>query len=117
MSRVILDEGVPRTLARRLREHGIDAVPFPNDWKQLSNGALLAEVVQQGFGVLITNDKQMQFQQNLTNLTLAVLVLPTNRRPDVLALASEIADAVRSARMGQVLSIGASHVQPSKGGR
>ena len=78
MTRVILDEGVPRSLARHLRDIGIDAAPFPNGMKQLSNGRLLAEIERQGFDVLLTNDKQMRFQQNLTGKSVAIVSLPTN---------------------------------------
>ena len=90
MSRVLLDEGVPRRLAKALREVGIRASAFPNDWKQLSNGALLDEAERHGFQVLITNDKSMSYQQSLMQRNMAVVVLPTNRRVDVLLLVPRI---------------------------
>lgn len=105
MRRVILDEGVPKRLAGRLRDTGLDATPFPNSLKQLSNGALLGELERQGFQVLITNDKRMQFQQNLRGRSIAVVVLPTNVTIEVLKLVFPIADAVRMVRAGEFLAV------------
>lgn len=112
MTRVLLDEGVPRSLARRLRDHGVNASAFPNDWKQLTNGALLTEIERAGFQVLITGDKQMQFQQNLNGRSIAVMVLPTNRRPDVMDLVAELVVAVTSARPGTFISLGVPSPRP-----
>lgn len=105
MTRVILDEGVPKRLARKLRELGIDATAFPNEMKQLSNGALLAAFEQQGFSVLVTNDKKMQFQQNMARRKLAIVVLPTNIQIYVFAQLSEIAEAIGRVRPGEILQV------------
>jgi hypothetical protein len=93
VKRVLLDEGVPWDLEKPLADLGVDATAFPNAWKQLSNGAFLNEVERHGYQVLITTDKQMRFEQSLVARNLSVLILPTNRRNDVLALAPQIADA------------------------
>ena len=105
MKRVILDEGVPKVLARKLRENGIDAIAFPNDWKQLSDGTLLSDIERQGFQVLVTNDKRMQFQQNMASRNLAVIVLPTNNRIDLLEMISDVVDALQRTKPGQFLHI------------
>ncbi|MDQ6435207.1 hypothetical protein RB623_14210 [Mesorhizobium sp. LHD-90] len=114
MKRVILDEGVPKTLAGKLRALGLDASAFPNGWKQLSNGNLLNEIEKQGFEVLVTNDKRMQFQQNLRGKRIAIVVLPTNTRIDVLKLVPMIADAIRAVSAGTFFHIGASSSTPEK---
>jgi len=90
VSRILLDEGVPKPLARDLRARGLDATAFPNDWKQLSNGILLGYIAAQGYDVLLTNDKSMQFQQNIGSRPLAVLVLPTTSLPDLRLRLDEI---------------------------
>jgi hypothetical protein len=59
VTRILLDEGVPKPLARALRSLGIDATAFPNEWKQLSNGVLLDRVEVERFEILITCDKNM----------------------------------------------------------
>jgi len=101
VSRVLLDEGVPRQLARPLRERGVNCAPFPNEWKQLANGSLLNQIERVGFTILITADKQMSFQQNLSGRRLAVLVLPNNRLKSLLSMIPEILTALVSLPPGE----------------
>jgi hypothetical protein len=105
MKRILLDEGVPRNLAKELRKNGVRAAAFPNDWKQLSNGELLNEIERHGFEVLITNDKRMSYQQNLARRNLSVIALPTNRYPDVLALIPQIIAALATLEPKQFLEL------------
>jgi hypothetical protein len=63
--RVLLDEGVPRHLAEPLGAAGFSTAPYPNSWKQITNGELLALAEREGFDVLVTNDKNITAQQNL----------------------------------------------------
>lgn len=105
MRRVLLDEGVPRPLAQMLRDLKVDATAFPNAWKQLSNGKLLDAIESDGYDALLTNDKNIRYQQNLRGRQLAVLILPTNRLREVLANAARIAAAIKSADIGEVVAI------------
>jgi len=43
-------------------------------WEQLRNGALMSIAAGAGFEVLVTIDKQIEHQQNLAALALAVVV-------------------------------------------
>jgi predicted nuclease of predicted toxin-antitoxin system len=88
--RVLLDEGVPRHLAESLDTAGFLAAPYPNSWKQLTNGELLALAEREGFDVLVTNDKNITAQQNLRGRNIAIIVLPSTRRREVMALAAEL---------------------------
>jgi hypothetical protein len=45
-------------------------------WAKLDNGALLAAAENQ-FNALITTDKNLRYQQDLTTRRLAILILPT----------------------------------------
>src|ERR1700730_17643790 len=93
--RVLLDESVPRHLANALDAAGFPTTPYPNDWKQLKNSELLTLAENHGFHVLVTSDKNIYAQQNSRGRKLAVVVLPTNRRRDIMQRASDIADTVR----------------------
>src|SRR4029077_1578318 len=48
-------------------------------WEQLKNGELLNAAEADGFEVLITADKNLQYQQNLASRRIAIIELPTNR--------------------------------------
>jgi hypothetical protein len=45
-------------------------------WQQLSNGELIASAEEQGFDLLITADRNLRYQQNLTGRRLAILSCP-----------------------------------------
>jgi predicted nuclease of predicted toxin-antitoxin system len=103
--RVLLDEGVPRHLAEPLDAAGVSATPYPNAWKQITNGELLTLAEKQGFDVLVTNDKNMSAQQNMRGRSIAIIVLPTNLRRQVMELAPEVVNAVRQIQPGQRIVI------------
>ena len=103
--RVLLDEGVPRHLAEPLEAAGLSVTPYPNSWKQITNGELLALAERQGFDVLVTNDKNMGAQQNLHGRRIALVALPTNLRRQVMLLAPRVIAAIRRAGPGQFIII------------
>ena len=66
----------------------------------LRNGELLAKAASQ-FAVLITTDRNLKNQQNLSQIKLAILVLPTTSWPKLQAMTEEIAAAVQTLRPGE----------------
>ena len=48
-------------------------------WAELKNGELLKAAEAAGFEVLITSDKNLRHQQNLSPRRIAIVELPTNR--------------------------------------
>ena len=71
--RILLDEAVPRRLGALLVGHDVATVPGVG-WAGTKNGRLLALAAEQ-FDVFITADQNMEFQQNLALLPIAVLVV------------------------------------------
>ena len=71
--KVLLDECLPRKLKREVEANFVQTVPEAG-WASKKNGELLrlAETV---FDVLLTNDQNMEYQQNLKNFDLAFVVL------------------------------------------
>ena len=92
--RILLDENIPIQLKPLLLGHFVKSV---NDkdigWKTVKNGKLLSQM-EGSYDLLITADKNMYAQQNLSDSTLSILVLPTNRRSVVLDLAVRILEIV-----------------------
>ncbi len=99
--RILLDENIPVQLRSLLDGHDVSSV---NDkavgWKHISNGRLLAEMKGR-FDLLITSDRNIYAQQNLARRSIAILVLPTNRRKDVMNLVPQIAAAIDAISTGQ----------------
>jgi hypothetical protein len=103
--RVLLDEGVPRHLAGVLNAAGFPTSPYPNAWKQMKNGELLGIAEEQGFDVLVTNDRAIYAQQNLRGRKLAIVVLPTNLRRHIMDRAADVVDTVTRIEAGQYVVI------------
>jgi len=62
--RILFDNGTPRGLARLLGEHTVEEARA-HGWEELSNGELIDAAEQAGFEVLLTTDRNIQYQQNL----------------------------------------------------
>jgi Domain of unknown function (DUF5615) len=92
--RIILDENLPRSLKTIFPGHTVTTVQ-EEGLAGTVNGALLARLEGQ-FDVFITADKNLRYQQNLSNRTLAILELPTNRLPLLRPLFPRIAAAVET---------------------
>jgi hypothetical protein len=60
--RILFDHGTPRGLARELPNHTV-ATAKENGWEQLSNGDLLKAAEDAGFGLLLTTDQRIRYQQ------------------------------------------------------
>jgi hypothetical protein len=71
--RLLLDESAPSRLRRSLTEHSLRTV-VEAGWSGVKNGKLLALAATE-FDVFITVDKNLPFQQNLTTLPIALVVL------------------------------------------
>jgi len=79
----IFDEGVPHDLLAELHCAGCDVVGFPKGWKGTKNGQLLKLIAAGGFTCLITSDKDLPHQQNLPQVSFAIVVLPSNNLDDL----------------------------------
>ena len=92
--RILLDEAVPRRLGELLMGHQTTTVP-KSGWAGIKNGKLLALAATK-FDVFLTSDKNIEFQQNLASLPLAILVVVarSNRLHDMEPLVPEILRAL-----------------------
>lgn len=71
--RILLDESLPRNLVTLMVGHEAATVRAAG-WSGVKNGQLLALAATQ-FDVFVTADKNLEFQQNLAALPIAVVVL------------------------------------------
>jgi predicted nuclease of predicted toxin-antitoxin system len=102
--RILFDHVTPSGIARFLRGHTVTKAR-ERGWDTVSNGELLDEAERAGFDVVLTADKNMRYQQNLTGRRIALIVLSTPQWP-ILRLHSErIAAAVDAATPGSYVEV------------
>jgi hypothetical protein len=93
MHRILLDENVPAALRHLIGEHEVRPA-YEMGWSGLANGELLAAAEADGFAILITADRNIRYQQNLTNRRIALVVLTTNIWPIIRANHAPILAAI-----------------------
>lgn len=105
--RILLDESIPIDFAQDLT--GLDVQTVKRlGWAGLKNGALLRQAVGQ-FQVLVTMDKNLQFQQNLAAHSIGVVLIRahSNRLDDLRPLVPQILAAVAASEPGKIRIVGA----------
>ena len=105
--RILLDESLPRGLKGLLE--GLDVVTVPEQgWQSMKNGELLRRA-SDAFDVFVTADQNLEHQQDIASLPLAVVVLvaATNRLEAYQPLARKLGEAIRKARPGSVTRVAA----------
>ncbi len=104
--RVLLDEQLPRHLAREIAGHDISTVQ-QRGWAGLKNGELLRVAADAHFDVLVTADRNLQFQQNLSQSRLGIILLvaPSNALEDLRPLVPNLLTAILKSRPGHLLRV------------
>ncbi|GAB3470245.1 hypothetical protein GCM10027321_40370 [Massilia terrae] len=74
--RLLLDESIPARLRKHLAARQVSTVREMG-WAGTVNGLLLVRAAQL-FDVLVTADKNIQYQQNLSNLPISVVILSSH---------------------------------------
>lgn len=72
--KLLLDENLPHQLRLELPGHNVFTVAYMG-WGGVENGELLRRAATAGFDALLTNDRGLEYQQNLGALPVAVVVL------------------------------------------
>lgn len=103
--RVLIDECLPRKLKLELAGHFVQTVPEAG-WASKQNGELL-RLAEMEFDVLLTNDQNIQHQQNVAQFDLAfvVLVAPTNDINDLKPLMRAVCDLLNDIRPGEIRTV------------
>jgi hypothetical protein len=102
--RVLLDENLPRKLKWAL-DAEVLTVP-ERGWGGIKNGRLLRLAASE-FDVLLTMDRGIEYQQNLSGVDLCLIVLSavSNDIDDLLPLAPSINVALSAVEPGLVLRV------------
>jgi predicted nuclease of predicted toxin-antitoxin system len=72
--KLLLDENLPHQLRHELPGHDCFTVAYMG-WAGVENGDLLRLASSQDFDALLTKDSKLQYEQNLDDLPITVVVL------------------------------------------
>ena len=117
--RVLLDENIDERLRYHLGSHEfeIETVRYAG-FQTYKNGKLL-RAAEGDFDVLVTLDKNIEYQNNLRGRQISVLVIRSRstRLADILPYVSDIVMAIRMIKPGQVMYVGhgITFGEPAKG--
>jgi hypothetical protein len=104
--RLLLDECVPKRLKRELPGHHVRTVQDMG-WAGIKNGALL-KLADGQFDALLTVDQGIEYQQNLSGLTISVIVMlaASNDVDDLRQLLPGVEQALTGLRAGVISRVG-----------
>lgn len=102
--KILFDNGTPKPIARSLTGH---EVTFARGigWHELENGELIQKAEEAGYEVLLSTDKNIQYQQNLTGRRIALVILSNQQWPVVKMHLDRIVAAVNAATPGSFAEV------------
>jgi hypothetical protein len=72
--KLLPDENLPHLLRVEIVGHECSTVAYMG-WSGIENGALLSQAAAAGFDAILTKDANIDYENNLVNLPIAVVVL------------------------------------------
>jgi hypothetical protein len=101
---VLFDHGTPAPLQSFLKGHTVREAKAQG-WDTLKNGDLLTAAEAAGFAVLVTTDKNMRYQQNLTRRQIAIVALGNPQWPVLRQHVERVVAAVNAATPGSYTEV------------
>jgi predicted nuclease of predicted toxin-antitoxin system len=96
---ILFDNGTPAPLRDALQGH-IVVEAIERGWDRLTNGELIAAAEAEGFELLLTTDKNMRHQQDLTGRKIAFVVISNQQWPTLRHHVERVVAAVNAATPG-----------------
>jgi hypothetical protein len=100
---VLIDESLPKPLRRDLP--GFESFTVQQrGWSKTKNGALLRQAESAGFDAFLTADQSIQYQQNLSNSKLRIIVFQalSNRIEHIRPLMPQAIAALHEMAPGEI---------------
>ena len=102
--RVLFDQATPVPIRPYLEGHTVSTA-FQQGWDKLKNGELLVAAEHAAFALFLTTDKNIRYQQNLTDRKIAIVVLGQQQWPHVKPYIQRVVDAVNAATPGSFAEV------------
>ena len=103
---ILIDECLNWRLGRALTGHyAVSAQKM--GWSGVKNGKLLALAFENGFDIFLTGDRNLAFQQNVTEYSIAIVVLEAEgiQLHHTLALMPKVLALLPNLKPGQVVRV------------
>jgi hypothetical protein len=102
--RVLFDQGTPAPLRNALADHEV-VTAYERGWARLKNGELLSAAELDGFEIFVTTDKNLRYQQDLSQRRIAIVVLSTTSWPRISRAAAQVRHAIGSCTTGDYVEV------------
>ena len=102
--RILFDQATPGPLRPYLAGHTV-RTGAEEGWDRLRNGDLLTAAENAGFDLLLTTDRNIQYQQNIAGRKISVLILSRQQWPQLRPHVQLVVDAVNAARPGSFTEV------------
>src|ERR1017187_4590693 len=96
---ILFDNGTPAPLRYALKGHVV-VEAIERGWDRLVKGEMIAGAQGAGFGVLLTTDNIIWYQQTLTGRKIAFVVLGNQQWPTLRRYVEKVVAAVNAATPG-----------------
>jgi predicted nuclease of predicted toxin-antitoxin system len=96
--KILIDEQLPTKLKYRFAESGYEVFTVRDmEWLGKKNGDLLKVMAANSFNVLLTNDKNLYYQQRVSALNFSIVNINTwtNRYDNILQILDLIKDTLK----------------------
>jgi hypothetical protein len=101
---ILFDNGTPAPLRYALKGHVV-VEAIERGWDRLVNGELIAVAEAEGFELLLTTDKNMRYQQNLSDRKIAFVVIGNQQWPTLRRYVDRVVAAVNAATSGSYAEV------------
>jgi hypothetical protein len=101
---ILFDHSTPAPLRYALEGH-IVVEAVERGWERLANGDLLDTAEAAGFELFLTADKNLRYQQNLTQRKIAIVVLGNAQWPTLRRYLERVVTVVNAATPGSFAEV------------
>jgi hypothetical protein len=102
--RILFDQGTPVPLRQYLTEHVVTTA-YEEGWSNLSNGDLLKSAEDKGYQILVTTDRNLRYQQNLSDRQIAIVVLLSTSWPKIRIQTDKVCGVINVIKLGDYVEI------------
>ena len=102
--RILFDQGTPVPLRKYLTEHSVTTA-YEEGWSNLSNGDLLKSAEDKGYQIFVTTDRNLRYQQNLSDRQMAIVVFLSTSWPKIRTQTDKVCGVINEIKLGDYIEI------------